>query len=1023
MSLARWAIFIAVLLIFPAAVIGAAAALGWISLPFTYATALAIFGAYAGWAAFLHYAKLREFLQEVDWGKANTDGKSHFSSRRYRQHLIHRHRFFDVKGLSTQGIYTLELERVFVDLTIAPRAVHQVTTDPIQLLPEEARRGQSIWSYLSLESLTNQNMVIIGPPGCGKTTLLKHMTLTLVAGRKQRRKWNAPNKLPILLFLRDHAQAIQENPNLSLPEAVCGALAGWNLHAPASWFESRLEHGRFLVMLDGLDEVADPEARCQVVAWVQRQMEACGGNRFIVTSRPYGYYDHRLSGVAVLQVSPFTREQVERFVQNWYIANEIMSAQKDDAGIRQDAAKGASDLLQRLHNTSDLADLAVNPLLLTMIATVHRYRSSLPGRRVELYKEICDVFLGQRRQARGLAMDLTPAQKQEVLQPLAYHLMCQRGREVSLDEAASVITGPLAQVSPSITAEDFLKGVEDESGLLLERESGVYAFAHKTFQEYLTSAHVLGDEELEAELAGRVGQDWWHETIRLYTAQTDASPFIEACLTGDPPAIPALILAIECREEALKLEPAVRTRIEKVLTDGVENPDPERWHPIAEALLALRLQRMIRVDEDRYVDNTLVTHAEYQLFLDEKYSQEEYYQPDHWMSYRFPVGQGREPVVGVRASDAAAFCDWLTSREAGEWHYRLPHDGESQMSAVEVASGVASWVQTAQGFECPLPGDGPVILNRQLAQQLADDLDRTSQRALNLARHLVRDLERAGRLTNSLIYSLVRDRDSKLSHALDPNSARGIYDAYICEYTRVHALADDINRAWELAHDIAYRLTYADDIDHRLEYFAPLLDIEFPISHLCNIARTRARDITQARNLNIARGLDIAFNRAEDLERDFELVRDIAQARNLNTALERNLQLDRALELDRTLKPIPEFDRALKPILELALDRGRLSAPTTSSQEERSEGLRQQVRLRTLWLAAILSDQVAKESKAWVPRLVPGGSGKANEYELQHLADAYLDLFVDFCILEARIAGELPAFEGIRLVRERQPRQ
>ena len=35
---------------------------------------------------------------------------------RYKEFLINRHRDFDVKGLTTQGIYVLELEQVFVDL-------------------------------------------------------------------------------------------------------------------------------------------------------------------------------------------------------------------------------------------------------------------------------------------------------------------------------------------------------------------------------------------------------------------------------------------------------------------------------------------------------------------------------------------------------------------------------------------------------------------------------------------------------------------------------------------------------------------------------------------------------------------------------------------------------------------------------------------------------------------------------------------------------------------------------------------
>ena len=74
----------------------------------------------------------------------------------------------------------------------------------------------------------------------------------------------------------------------------------------------------------------------------------------------------------------------------------------------------------------------MNPLLLTLIATVHRYRSQLPGRRVELYAEICDVFLGKRQQAKDLELDLTPAQKVRVLRVLAYEMMCREVREIKV---------------------------------------------------------------------------------------------------------------------------------------------------------------------------------------------------------------------------------------------------------------------------------------------------------------------------------------------------------------------------------------------------------------------------------------------------------------------------------------------------------------------------------------------------------------------------------------------------------------
>ena len=95
--------------------------------------------------------------------------------------------------------------------------------------------------------------------------------------------------------------------------------------------------------------------------------------------------------------------------------------------------------MRKLRGNPALSDLAVNPLLLTMIATVHRYRSTLPGRRVELYYEICEVFLGKHQQARGISLDFTPEQKKHVLEPLAWSMMTGNKREIAREDAASAI--------------------------------------------------------------------------------------------------------------------------------------------------------------------------------------------------------------------------------------------------------------------------------------------------------------------------------------------------------------------------------------------------------------------------------------------------------------------------------------------------------------------------------------------------------------------------------------------------------
>ena len=85
-----------------------------------------------------------------------------------------------------------------------------------------------------------------------------------------------------------------------------------------------------------------------------------------------------------------------------------------------------------------------------------------------------------------------------------------------------------------------------------------------------------------------------------------------------------------------------------------------------------------RIGDDTYIDDSLVTCAEYQLFINEMRAQGKYYQPDHWQEYHFSTGQAREPILGVRPSDSAEFCEWLTARQTEGWRFRLPSPEEAQ---------------------------------------------------------------------------------------------------------------------------------------------------------------------------------------------------------------------------------------------------------------------------------------------------------------------------------------------------------
>ncbi len=208
---------------------------------------------------------------------------------------------------------------------------------------------------------------------------------------------------------------------------------------------------------------------------------------------------------------------------------------------------------------------------------VHRYRGALPGSRGELYKEICDVFLGGRQRAKGLRLVLSPEQNQLVLQPLAFYMMEKQKAELTPDEAQLIIEEPLKTVSTELKPQAFLKIIED-SNFWVKQGHDVYGFAHLSFQEYLAAMHVK-EKNLKQVLVDQIESSWWRETIVLYCNRADASPIIKACLTGKPFSVPILQLALECEEAASRSssidDPSVRVLFNSVLVQGAEDANPE----------------------------------------------------------------------------------------------------------------------------------------------------------------------------------------------------------------------------------------------------------------------------------------------------------------------------------------------------------------------------------------------------------------------------------------------------------------
>jgi hypothetical protein len=144
---------------------------------------------------------------------------------------------------------------------------------------------------------------------------------------------------------------------------------------------------------------------------------------------------------------------------------------------------------------------------------------------------------------------------------------------------------------------------------------------------------------------------------------------------------------------------------------------------------------MLRIDENTYIDETLITCAEYQLFVDQMREQGKYHQPDHWGMYQFQPGQANSPILGIRKSDAIRFCGWLQQRN-DTWMYRLPTQQAANRFPIlpKNMPSVGYWLEDESLFSWigTVPRDARKI-NDQLEKELEPYLEQALQRALDRA--------------------------------------------------------------------------------------------------------------------------------------------------------------------------------------------------------------------------------------------------------------------------------------------------
>lgn len=430
-----------------------------------------------------------------------------------------------------------------------PMGINQIYTDVNILEKLTANRRKTIKellteSHLELEDLErfglgrvteervpgenavqqHKKLIILGKPGAGKTTFLKHLALQCNQGRFM------PNLVPIFLNLK----YFSETPNSpSLLDYMGQIFAECSL--TSQQIQELFIRKSVLLLLDGLDEVKNEHYE-RTLNEIRNLSRIYYDNYFVITCRiaakEYSY--DVLDKFTEVELADFDQEQIELFISQWFAAKNKQNIQ-------------AKDVIKALQKNPRLSQLAVTPLLLTLICLVFEEKCAAPNNRSELYTEGFEILLNKWDAKRGIQreqvyQELSLQRKKDLLSNIAFKTFQSKNFFFTQKEASNYIqeyiknlpsNAEREQESLQLDSKAILQAIEAQHGLLIERAKDIYSFSHLTFHEYFTAREInfrkRPQNQAFQELVKNLSDRHWREVFLLSAemAQPDATLLVK----------------------------------------------------------------------------------------------------------------------------------------------------------------------------------------------------------------------------------------------------------------------------------------------------------------------------------------------------------------------------------------------------------------------------------------------------------------------------------------------------------------
>lgn len=427
-----------------------------------------------------------------------------FKNFRKKQFRIVKNQVSTVKilGMTTPQPLSTIYAPAHVSTTIARRLFSEEWLNakaPVEAIRAVTEKGVLLGEkYIEQSSRT----VVLGSPGSGKTTFLKHLALSYADKHVFQNTKLERSLLPIFVSLPIFAKS-----DTDLFNYFAAPLIERTNEYAKDYLARSLDKGLAILLLDSFDEVPVPNRDATLGSIVK--MSARFPDAKIVMTCRTADYEGGLEDFSEVEITRLSRAAVQKIIMAWF---------------RDDAEKG-EQLLRLLKNDRGVASLTETPLLLSLLCIQFRHDLTLPKRKAELYRRCIETLLrdwdASRRFRRDSAYSsLSDERKERIFEHVAGHYFLEGAKLAFPETKVEKVVGTYIERFGLAASEasNILDEIERHHGILEKISADAFAFSHTSFQEFFVARDLLARRKEMDYIRRNYADDNWSSVIEFMAA-------------------------------------------------------------------------------------------------------------------------------------------------------------------------------------------------------------------------------------------------------------------------------------------------------------------------------------------------------------------------------------------------------------------------------------------------------------------------------------------------------------------------